>query len=93
MSYPDNDTPMFARSPFGKCDDEIKFRCSTELKIKTQALAYSYGMDMSDFVREALSARVLGVEHVESVTVARIRAVAGVFGQTGNNGAPRGEQS
>lgn len=92
MSYPDEDTPMFARSPYGKCDDEIKFRCQAELKFEAQALAYSYGMDLSDFVRELLTARVRGVAHAESIATARIRAVAGVLGQTGNDGAPRGEQ-
>lgn len=93
MSNEQDGIPMFARGPYGKCDDEIKFRCQSELKFEAQALAYSYGMDLSDFVRELLTTRVRGVAHAESIATARIRAVAGVLGQTGNDCAPRGEQT
>lgn len=72
----DNDV-HFSRNLMGKNDDEIKFRCSFELRQEMQRIANSLGITESDFMRELTLIRVRGLEHVRSLADARALAVAG----------------
>ena len=74
---PEDGDVMFARSLMGKNDDEIKFRCSFELRQEVQRIAHSLGTTESDFMRELLLIRVKGLDHVRSLAEARALAVAG----------------
>ena len=85
-----NDSDIhFSRSLMGKNDDEIKFRCSFELRQEVQRIAHSLGTTESDFMRELLLIRVKGLDHVRSLADARALAVAGP-GLSGGTSAAQG---
>ena len=88
---PEHDDIHFSRHLMGKNDDEIKFRCSFELRQGMQKIAHSLGITESDFMRELTVIRVLGLEHLRSLTDARAIAVAGP-GLGGDTNAPQGQQ-
>lgn len=79
----------FSRNLMGKNDDEIKFRCSFELRHEVQRIANSLGITESDFMRELTLIRVMGLDHVRSLSDARAMAVAGP-GLSGGTSAPQG---
>lgn len=91
MSYPDNGSPSFARSMFGKCDSEIKVRITTESKFKLSSVAHSLGMTESEFVRELIDARVWGADHMQKVAQARVLMVAGTLATQGDERGTDGE--
>ena len=88
---PEDDDVHFSRHLMGKNDDEIKFRCSFELRQEMQRIANSLGITESDFMRELTLIRVRGLEHVRSLADARAVAVAGL-GLGGGTSAPQGLQ-
>ena len=83
--------PM-SRNLMGKCDDEIKFRVPFDLRQKVQQLAHSLGTTESDFMRDLVTIRVLGLAHVTNVAEARARAVAGPFLSGGTTETQSGDK-
>lgn len=75
-------SPSFSRriafaAVFGKCDDELKFRCTSEMKADVQRRSAELGLAPSDFLRMTLSIALYGKESVLSVTQRQIEEVAG----------------
>lgn len=78
-----NNDPVFSRSGagsvFGKRTDKVSALVSTETKEALRALWRELGYESeSEFVAHLIEIRVHGLEHVRSVHVDRLRAVAGI---------------
>jgi len=78
----DDDIPMASRAgssnPFGKCTEEIKTLVPYEVKEGFARLANDNGMTPSEFMRELVMVRVLGVDGVRKIYDQRLNRVAGI---------------
>jgi protein-disulfide isomerase-like protein with CxxC motif len=68
----------FSRNPYGKCDDSITFRIPYEARQKVRNLAYSLGLNESEFMLEMTMVRIEGLNHLASMDAARRLAVSGM---------------
>jgi hypothetical protein len=81
----------FARSSIGgKKTSEVKARTSDELKFELQRRCHEIGVTESEYVERLLALSLFGEEHVNSLEVAKTRAVAGKCPPGGALGVDRG---
>lgn len=65
-------------NPFGKCTEEVKTLVPYEIKEAVARLANEHGMTPSEFLREIVMIRVLGVDDVRRIYESRLNSIAGI---------------
>lgn len=67
-----------ATSPFGKCTEEIKSKLPFEIKESFTRIAHDAGMTESEYLREMIMIKVLGLDMVRKIHAERLERVAGI---------------
>lgn len=77
-----DDIPLASRSgtsnPFGKCTEEVKTLVPFDIKEDFSRLAHEHGLTPSEFLRELVMVRVLGVDRVRRIYEQRLNGIAGI---------------